>query len=192
MAEMPAEQYHAGPQADIACLIRDDHQAVEQGLRAVTGAPGSDRPDRDDAFRRLTELLVRHEVAEELVVYPALRDADGGGAVADARIAEQAQAESRLAQLEKFRSDTSEFAASFQQLQDSVLEHAQLEEREVLPLLSALPDDRKAQLARRYEQARSSGPTHPHPSAPDTPPGNVLAGPVAALFDRIRDEARRV
>jgi hemerythrin superfamily protein len=33
---------------------------------------------RAEAFWQLTELLVRHEVAEEVVVYPALRKLTGG------------------------------------------------------------------------------------------------------------------
>jgi hypothetical protein len=34
-------------------------------------------------------------------------------------------------------------------------------------------------------------PTHPHPNAPDTPPGNMVLGPVAALADRFRDAMRK-
>lgn len=50
----------------------------------------------------------------------------------------------------------------------------------------------RADLGRRYSHPGASGPTHPHPSPPDTPPGNLVAGPVAALFDRIRDAASHV
>lgn len=189
MAETPDQQDETGSQSDIVELITEDHEALKSRLGEVTPAQGT---DRDRVFRDLTEALVRHEVAEEVVVYPALRRLDRGDAVADARISEQAEAESKLAELERFRSDTSEFATGFSQLQDSVLGHAQLEEREVLPMLAELPEDRRFELGHRYVRARSSAPTHPHPSAPDTPPGNVLAGPVAALFDRIRDAARHV
>jgi len=34
-------------------------------------------------------------------------------------------------------------------------------------------------------------PTHPHPNAPDTPPGNMVLGAVAALADRFRDAMRK-
>lgn len=42
------------------------------------------------------------------------------------------------------------------------------------------------------KRAYSSAPTRPHPSAPDTSPGNAIAGPVAALSDRIRGAVRHV
>ena len=45
-------------------------------------------------------------------------------------------------------------------------------------------------MGERYERAKASAPTHPHPHAPNTPPGNVVLGPIAALADRIRDAAR--
>jgi hypothetical protein len=35
--------------------------------------------------------------------------------------------------------------------------------------------------------AKSTAPTRPHPHAPAAPPGNLLAGPVAAVVDRVRD-----
>lgn len=35
--------------------------------------------------------------------------------------------------------------------------------------------------------AKKMAPTRPHPSAPDTPPGNKLLGPGVGLVDRARD-----
>ena len=174
----------AAENTDIVVALKGDHSTIEKHLLAVTEAVEADRPA---VFRALVELLVRHEVAEEVVVYPAIRDMPGGDSVADARIAEQAEAESRLAELERFRPDTTEFASTFSQLRKSVLEHTALEEEHVFPLLERAPEETRGRLGDRYASARSSAPTHPHPSAPDTPPGNRLAGPVASLFDRMRD-----
>jgi hypothetical protein len=47
-------------------------------------------------------------------------------------------------------------------------------------------------LGERYKQAKAAAPTHPHPHAPDTPPANVVSGPVTALADRVRDAIRGV
>ncbi len=174
----------AADSTDIVTALKKDHESIEEHLAAVQRADDAGRPA---AFRELTELLVRHEMAEEMVLYPALRDLPGGAPVADARIAEQAEAESRLSELERFRCDTTEFLTTFAQLQKSVLEHAGLEEKHVFPLLEGLAEGARSHLGGRYVSARASAPTHPHPSAPDTPPGNRLAGPVAALFDRMRD-----
>jgi hypothetical protein len=79
-----------------------------------------------------------------------------------------------------------------EQLRKSVLEHAQAEEDTVFSRLAGVLDDgRLRELAGRYQRAKSKAPTHPHPHAPDTPPGNMVMGPVAALVDRIRDARRR-
>ncbi len=55
-------------------------------------------------------------------------------------------------------------------------------------IVSLITADRRSKMGRRGTTARSSRATHPHPSAPDAPPGNL----VAALFDRIRDAASHV
>ncbi|MER5550505.1 hypothetical protein ABT001_02260 [Streptomyces sp. NPDC002793] len=42
-------------------------------------------------------------------------------------------------------------------------------------------------LGDKIRTAKKTAPTRPHPSAPDTPPGNRLLGPGAGLVDRARD-----
>ena len=49
---------------------------------------------------------------------------------------------------------------------------------------------RLEQMAKKMELARKAAPTHPHPHAPNTPPGNIAAGAVAAVVDKIRDALR--
>jgi hypothetical protein len=38
--------------------------------------------------------------------------------------------------------------------------------------------------------AKRVAPTHPHPNAPSTPPGNIVAGLAVSVIDKIRDVAR--
>jgi hypothetical protein len=42
-------------------------------------------------------------------------------------------------------------------------------------------------LGEALAKAKTTAPTHPHPSAPDTPPGNTLVGTVAGVIDRVGD-----
>jgi hemerythrin superfamily protein len=178
-----------GPPDGIVNLLIEDHRSVEQRLASFP-APSEDRMAQ---FRRLVEELVRHEVAEELVVYPALRKLPGGDQLADARIAEQSEAEARLARMERLDHAYPEFMGEFAQLRTEVLAHAKSEEAEVFPVLNAGYDGTTlVELGQKYLQAKLTAPTHPHPHAPDTPPGNKLMGPVAALIDRLRDAARTV
>lgn len=175
---------------DVVRLLEEDHQLVKSRLEALSAASADGRAE---LFWKLTNDLVRHEVAEEVVVYPAVRDVPGGDAIADARIAEQSEAEEKLAQMEKMDAASPEFAREVGTLKSAVLEHAKAEEETAFAmLLGALAPDRRIELGQRYTKAKDAAPTHPHPHAPDTPPGNVVMGPLAALVDRVRDAAATV
>src|SRR6185437_6140227 len=97
----------AAPSDDLVSVITQDHNAVRQRLSEFDSAsPGS----REELFWKLTDQLVRHEVAEQVVVYPALRELPGGGEVADLRIAEEENAEKLLASMEHLDPTGDEFA----------------------------------------------------------------------------------
>jgi hemerythrin superfamily protein len=173
---------------DVVELLLADHKKAKALLaRFEDTAP----TDRTGYFCEVVTELVRHEVAEEHVVYPIMRHAAGGEHEADVRISEQAAVEKLLAAMEKLDSTSPEFASSFATLQAAVLDHAAAEEATTFPRLQEMEDaESRVALGGLYELAKSRAPTHPHPHAPHTPPGNLLVGPVAALFDRARDAVR--
>lgn len=142
-----------------------DHRQVEQMLdRFDTVGPDH----RADLFCELTETLVRHEVAEEQVIYPTIRRVTASAEeVADARIHEESEAEELLASMEKQDPASDEFVASFAKLKGAVLEHAQREEAEVFPLIRQNePDDVQRSMGERFEKVKRAAPTHPHPHVP--------------------------
>jgi hemerythrin superfamily protein len=174
---------------DIVDLLSQDHEGAKQLLTQITSAS----PEaRNDLFWELVPALVRHEVAEEVVVYPTIRsEAPDGDAEVEPRLKEQQKAEEMLSSMEKLDPASEEFAQKLSKLRDDVLEHAEAEEENIFPLLRALEhEDERAQLGARYEKAKASAPTHPHPNAPDTPPGNKILGPIAAFADKVRDAAK--
>lgn len=174
---------------DILVLLDRDHRAVEQQFSTLDKAS----PDeREDLFCQLVHDLVGHEVAEEIVVYPAIRkDAPNGDAEAEPRIEEQSAAEEKLKGMEKLDPASAEFATELAQLRQAVLAHAEAEEQNIFPLLRSVEDERvREEMGAKYEKAKATAPTHPHPHAPDSPPGNTVLGPVAALFDKARDAAK--
>jgi hemerythrin superfamily protein len=176
----------AASPVDLVHLLTRDHELVKERFAAIrTGELG----DRGPLFWKLTDDLVRHEVAEETVVYPTVRSAAKASELADACIAEQSQAEERLARMEDQDPTTNAFMDEAHRLESEVLAHAEHEERDVFPVLQQLPGEQLVALAERYTTAKTAAPSHPHPNAPDTPPGNLIVGPVAALIDRIRDAA---
>lgn len=180
----------APPNDDVVRLLEEDHRLVEERFAEIEAAGPA---TRGELFWKLTNDLVRHEVAEEIVVYPALREVPGGDQVADARIAEQSEAEQLLAKMEKLDAEGAEFVNDLAKLKAAVLAHAKSEEDTAFAmLLGAVPPDKRVELGLRYVKAKDAAPTHPHPHAPDTPPGNVVLGPIAALVDRVRDAAASV
>lgn len=176
---------------NVVQLLLADHRQAEQLLERFHDTPAD---QRDEAFCELTYTLVRHEVAEEEVVYPALRRyVDGGDDLADMRIAEQAKAEELLAEMERAGVMSAEFPAMFNTLRSEVLAHAEAEEQSVFPeLTTSVKADELLELGKRFDMAKKLAPTHPHPHVPDTPPGNLVLGPVAAVVDRVRDAVRGV
>jgi hemerythrin superfamily protein len=148
------------------------------------------RPEsRDDVFCYLVTELVRHEVAEELVVYPEVTSIGPAGAkAAKPLLREQAEAEEMLARMETLDRSSPEFSDAVSELSIAVMRHAEAEEREIFPILRSAEDSGALfELAARYQKAKQAAPTHPHPHAPDTPPANRILGPIAGLFDRVRD-----
>jgi hemerythrin superfamily protein len=176
------------PTDDIVTLLAQDHETVGQRFTELESAA----PElRADLFWELVTQLVRHEVAEEVIVYPALRHEPGGSAVADARQAEEAEAEKMLARLEKVDPTTEQFLGAIRDLHAAVLEHASNEEAEVFPLLLANEEpDFLTQLGQKFKGEKLAAPTHPHPHTPNTALANKVAGPIVAFIDRLRDEAR--
>lgn len=174
---------------DIVDLLTQDHEEAKRLLGKITSASPA---QRNDLFWELVPALVTHEVAEELVVYPTIRsEAPDGDREVEPRLKEQQKAEEMLASMEKLDPTSDEFAQKLTKLRVAVLEHAEAEEQNIFPLLRALEhEEERAQLGARYEKAKASAPTHPHPNAPDTPPGNKVLGPIAAFADKVRDAAK--
>jgi iron-sulfur cluster repair protein YtfE (RIC family) len=177
------------PTDDLISLLAQDHEAIKERFSELGHA---DPEVRGQLFWELTEQLVRHEVAEEVVVYPALRQEPGGDAVAEARALEESEAERLLARLEKLDPMTEEFRGTIRDLEAAVLDHAQKEEAEVFPLLAANEErGYLSLLGQKFKGEKLGAPTHPHPHTPDSPVAQKVVGPVAALIDRIRDGSRR-
>lgn len=176
--------------SDILAVIRSDHNEVRTMFARLESTPID---QRGDLFSEIVSELARHETAEEMIVYPTLRDAaPQGDQVAEARISEEQQAEELLAAMEDMDPASDEFLKSFRKLREEVEDHASHEEQEVLPRLREYCDlEQLDSMGERFNTAKKTGPTHPHPKAPNTPAGLMALGPVASVFDRARDAARK-
>lgn len=170
--------------SDVVEFLINQHQQVKGLLTDVVQTTGQ---ERQNYFDQVREMLARHETGEEMIVRPLTRGAPDGDAVADARMAEENEAKEVLADLEKMDVDSPEFVEKFTEFRQSVLDHAEAEERDEFPLLRQNTDPDALVKARdRVKRAEEMAPTHPHPSAKTTT-ANYVAGPFAAMLDRARD-----
>jgi iron-sulfur cluster repair protein YtfE (RIC family) len=167
--------------------LREDHDEVRQMFARLETATGK---QRRDLFHQLVGELVRHEVAEEEILRPVSKRA-AGEEIANARIREESQAEELLKEMENLDTDSAEFTAKLATLRREVERHAEAEETQEFPKVAQHESpERLEQMGKVYAAAKKAAPTRPHPSTPNTPVANMLAGPFAAVLDRARDVVR--
>lgn len=169
--------------------ILEDHTSFREQFPQVLAASDD---ERQPLFDRLMSDLVRHEVAEEEIVWPLVRSSiDDGDALADMRLKEEAEAEALLREVEKLGTTSPEFTGKFVTLSEMVLSHADQEETEVFPrLVSSNEVETLEKLGGWWQRAKDMAPTHPHPMAPNSAIGQMAGGPVLAAIDRMRDVIR--
>lgn len=174
-----------GSGIDVVGFLKEQHEQIKRRFAEVRDTHGA---ERTKAFYSLRRLLAVHETAEEEIVHPAARRSiENGESVVQARLEEEIEAKKLLEQLETIEIDASEFDTLFSQLERSVLAHVQAEERDEFEHLANVLDHRQLQSMRKAaEFAEKIAPARP-PSALESPPTNILAGPFAAMMDHARD-----
>ncbi len=176
-----------GHGGDVVRELTADHDEVKDYFAQLRTATEGDR--RREIADQLTIELVRHSVAEEQYLYPAVREhLDGGGLIADKEIADHGRAEGMLKDLEDLDPGGAEFTRCVDELRTEVLAHIKDEEENLFPALQHnCPQDDLEHLGERIRLAKKLAPTRPHPGSPSTPPANKLLAPGLGLVDRARD-----
>jgi hypothetical protein len=95
-----------------------------------------------------------------------------------------------LAKLEKIAPAFFEFPAALVEFEQTLLAHAEHEERAVFPLLErGIDEEHRRELADAFRHAAATAPTHAHGHSPESAMGNAVVGPVLATIDRAKDAA---
>ncbi|MCF3128938.1 hemerythrin domain-containing protein [Streptomyces olivochromogenes] len=165
-----------------------DHREVEEIFGKIEALPPGAK-DRKVYADQATMELVRHSVAEEAYLYPAVREhVAGGDALADKEIEDHSKAEQIMKDLEGCEADDPRFDLLMGSLMSEVRMHLSDEEQNLFPRLrAACPPGALDDLGDKVRRAKKIAPTRPHPSAPDEPPANKLLAPGVGLVDRLRD-----
>jgi hypothetical protein len=175
------------PRTDVIDILTADH-------RDVTALIGEIKVVRDPMIRRdLTDTaiseLVRHAVAEEMYVYPAMRKhMPGGDKAVEHDVEEHKELEESMKKLEAADVSSTEFDTELGKLETVLADHIQDEENEHFPELRRhIPREELVELAGKVETAKKLAPTRPHPGAPNSELFHKLVGPGVGLVDRLRD-----
>ncbi|GAB3223523.1 hemerythrin domain-containing protein [Glycomyces halotolerans] len=173
---------------NLISVIVNDHREVE-AVFAELESRTLDPQTRKDLVDHVIAELVRHSVAEEQHMYPAVRDLlPDGDEEADHEIEEHTEAEEIMKRLEGLDPDDPDFERLLGELMEAVRHHVEEEETDLLPRLQeACSTDQLQMLGQKVLYAKAYAPTRPHPSAPDKPPANRILDPGAGLIDNIRD-----
>ena len=158
-----------------------------QSLRGASTEDASSR--RKEVTEQVTIELVRHSVAEEVLVYPKVEDQVSAEEAEHAR-KEHAEAEETLQRLEKLDADDPAFDDELATLMAEIRHHIADEEGQMFAHMRQVIDaDELRRLGGRVEAFKKVAPTRPHPHVPNEPLPRMAAGPAASLFDRMRDVA---
>lgn len=177
---------------DAIKLLTQDHRAVERLFKSYERA--GDRAGKQK--RQVADAVIRalsiHASIEEQLLYPTARELSD---TLDDQVLEALEehhvAKATLAELEKMSSTDERFDAKMTVLMENIRHHVEEEEEDLFPKLRRLmAAEDLAALGEAMEGARKLAPTHPHPMAPDSPPGNIVSGVLAKVLDTGKDVVR--
>ena len=186
--ELMSDTSSAGTNVDVVDILTSDHQDMISLIGQIKGSPdGSERRDRADA---LTAEIMRHAVAEEMYVYPAIKDhVPNGPEEVEHDKKEHDEIVKLLKKLEKVESSDQAFIDLVHELEQQLTHHASDEETEQFPKLRLhIPREKLVDIGEKVQKAKKLAPTRPHPSAPHSELFHKTVGPGVGMVDRLLDK----
>jgi hemerythrin superfamily protein len=188
---------------DAITLLKNDHKTVEDLFKRFEKLGPRAVKSKEDVVARIIRELSIHAAIEEMLFYPAIREAvdDGNGDIDAANIKdgvlesleEHHIVKWLLSELDGMSAENERFDAKVTVLTENVRHHVEEEEGDLFPQVQKLLGrQRLAELGDAMAKAKKTVPTHPHPRSPDEPPGNLVAGAGAALVDKALDAGRKL
>lgn len=174
---------------DAVDLVKRQHEQIRSLFEAFEEC--SDRPSKkkDEIVGELITILVKHARMEELILYPAVRrEIPDIAEELDEGIEEHHLADLALAELVDMDSTDERFDMKVHVMIEAMEHHLEEEEEDLLPkIVDGIDARRRLEIGAAMEEAWKAAPTRPHPSAPQTPPGNIVASLVSTVYDSIRN-----
>lgn len=177
------------PGKDAVSLLTADHRRVKELFTKYESLGKRAYKSKQTLVERISEELSVHAAIEEEVLYPELRRRlpDAADDALEA-LEEHHLVKTTLLELESLSPEEERFQPKVTVLIEQVRHHMKEEEGEMFPRLrGAVSKEVLQSLGLAMERARATAPTRPHPHAPDTPPGNLVAGAVAGALEMVAD-----
>jgi hemerythrin superfamily protein len=174
---------------DAITLLKNDHKTVEQLFKRFEKAGDRAFVEKRALVDRIIEELSKHAAIEEQLFYPVARatvpDTDD---IALESLEEHHIVKWVLSELEDMSPEDERFDAKVTVLIENVRHHVDEEESELFPKVrDELGRNALNDLGDTMAKAKAIAPTRPHPTSPDTPPGNLVVGTAAGVADRVAD-----
>jgi cell division septum initiation protein DivIVA/hemerythrin-like domain-containing protein len=174
---------------DAITLLKDDHRSLERLFKRYEQAGDRAFVEKRALVDRIIEELSRHAAIEEQLFYPVARatvpDTDD---IALESLEEHHIVKWVLSELERMDPTDERFDAKVTVLIENVRHHVEEEESEFFPKVrDELGRNALGDLGDTMAKFKEVAPTHPHPTSPDTPPGNLVTGAAAGVVDHVTD-----
>ncbi len=172
---------------DAITLLKADHAEVEKLFKAYEKLGEKAYKSKEKTVKGIIQALSVHAGIEEQVFYPAVRKEVAG---TDSEVLEAIEEHHIvkwvLNELENLAPEAENYDAKVTVLIENVRHHVKEEEGELFPQVrKALGRKHLGEIGDALESAKKLAPKSPHPRSPSTPPGNLVAAPVAKAVDKL-------
>jgi hemerythrin-like domain-containing protein len=173
---------------DVVDILTADHQDMVDLIGQIQQATTAEQ--RRDTVNTVIAEIMRHAVAEEIHVYPAMEEyLPNGAEEVDHDKQEHDELVDVMKKLEGVDVDTEQFMSLVSELEAQLRHHVEDEEQEQFPeLRKHIPADELKELGRKVEKAKAIAPTRPHLNAPHSELFHKTVGPGVGMVDRLRDK----
>ena len=144
----PGEEADAPDPRTATAVLYEHHELMRRMFERMLSTSGADAP-RHDLMRTLAAELDIHEVIEDAIFYPAVRQVSEDTEIA---YAEHGVLADLLAQTVKFPLDSQEFKSHLTALQAAFLQHAGSEEKSMFKEAARLSESRLLALGEELER----------------------------------------
>jgi len=173
---------------DLISVLLEDHDELRQLLTELEHLVGGERLQRVLAEQAVVE-VVRHSLAEEAYLYPAVRHLiPEGSRLADNELEAHDRLERILRRLEDPALPDAEYARLLSTVITEGRVHMEVEETELFPLVKDnFTKEELIDLGRRAKKSKAEAPTRHHNHGHDRPLIQTIFASGAGLVERVRE-----